>query len=707
MPRLILSLLALLGLHASLHSTVPLSEGEPITVSIQTGDFDNEINFTVENPPTLPQSAKDSLPYWSFFWEFGDGTFQSVDKLAEVSHVYPEVDSTATFTARVFLTPRYTTISQKPIKSELLTVNIVNLGTGWGEIVDSTSIENFVVLVPNQEPAFGHEVRFALQYQHSPEIPESKGGHIILLFNETAFELTPPFEFESESAQTHHDEKTMGKSAFRRETSIDPDIRSALLSQYGATFSEMKVWRYDEFTEDAHRNLFFSLQTADTVRELETDRFSIIAVIIPDSIAADSFPLKELEESPYFNRYEAEIKRSLDPNHLAVNMVMMLSNPVDKRLEYRVDFQNVGEASATTVSVAVDWPSYFDKESVEILEYSPLFTSDQQSLELAHVFEMDKKQENIVFYFRDIELRGTKEEPKPIKKLTKGHVIFSVKIDESIVEKKYDKDKLIKGYDIPAKISTRAYITFYGNTGKEDSLKTNRTYTALTMRRRYLSVGRNFVGQDISTIVNSNPFTSGFIDNATFGYGRTFAQVNKLSFNWDLQYNAFYTPQISNTNVDSLQMGNLDLSFGAYYSFGVPVIGLFKLGVGVGGTGILFADQGGKPAYRFWQFDSEPESSEYDPWGLLGYVELNKSFLRKTLELSVRYSTRYYPELSGQDAIMISYPQVILSYRLADSKADFLEQLNQEMNPGQLKEVNKKKEKEAEKAAKKEKKKKK
>lgn len=705
MIRLTLCLLALLGIQASLYSTIPLSEGEPLTVSIQTGDFDNEINFTVENPPSLPQSTKDSLPYWSFFWEFGDGTFQSVDKSAEVRHVYPEVDSAGSFTARVFLTPRYTTISQKPIKSELLSVNIINNGIGWAERIDPPTIENFVELVPNQEPAFGHEVRFALQYQQPKEVPDSKGGHIVLLFNEAAFELTPPFEFESESAQIHHGEKTKGKSAFKREENIDQGIRTSLLSQYGASFSEMKVWRYDDFTEEAHRNIFFSLQTADTVRELETDRFSIIAILVPDSMTADSFQIEDLEESPYFSRYEAEIKRSLDPNHISVNMVMMLSNPVDKRLEYRVDFQNIGEASATTVSVAVNWPSYFDKNSIEIIEYTPELRSDQQKLELSHVFETDKKKENIVFYFREIELRGTNEEPKPIKKLTKGHVIFSVKIDETIIEKKYDKNDLIKSYSLPSKIAARAYITFYGHTGKEDSLKTNRTYTALTMRRRYLSVGRNFVGQDINTIISTNPFTTGFINNATFGYGRTFAQVNKLSFNWDLQYNAFYTPQINATNVDSLQLGNLDLSFGAHYSFGVPVIGLFKLGLGVGGTGILYANQGGEADYRFWQFSSEPESSQYDPWGLLGYVELNKSFLRKTLELSVRYSTRYYPQIAGQKAVMISYPQVILSYRLADSKADFLESLNQEANPKQLKSVRKKEKKQAKKDAKKKKKK--
>ena len=684
----------------------PNSEGLPLQVRVTVGEKDNLIEFAVTNPPTLEQTAKDSLPYWSYFWEFGDGTFSSRDKDASMAHIYPEVDSSQTFSARVYLTPRYTSISAKPIKSEMITVTITKSGKGFAEIKGGESLEeSYVNLRPNQEPAFGHEIRFALQYEQPDTGVASRDGHLLLFFNEAAFELTPPFGYKEGETQVHAAEQTMSKAAFRRAGGINPDIRSALISQYGATFSEMKTWRYEGLADDGPRNLFFSLQTADTVRELETDHFSIIAIFVPDSLAAGEFPISDLEESPFFNRYEAEIKRSLDPNRLSVNMLMMLSNPVDKTLEYRIDFQNIGEASATTVKVAMNWLPYFDKNSVEILEFSPIETSDNQAMVIEPVFEMEKGEEKIAFYFRKIELRGTNEEPKPIKELTEGHVVFTVRISDDIVEAKYDKEDILKKFDLPNRISTRALITFYGNTGKEDSLKTNRIHTALSLRRRSISVGRNFVGQTFNSIFTNNPLTTGFINNASFGYGKNIGQVNKFNFNWELQYNAFNVPEVRNTNLDSLQLGHLDLNFNTQYSFGVPVVGLFRLGLGVGANALLYSNQGGRVDYRFWELGDNPDRNQYSPWGLQSYVELNKSLLQKRVEISLRYYARYYPTLASQQGQWLTYPQISLGYRLADSKKDLIEQMNLDPGAADRRKAEKKEEKKDKKQDKKDKKK--
>lgn len=569
------------------------------------------IRFKPVMPP-LMQRAGAPKAYYEYFWEFGDGSFS---KESNPLHVYARPgDYTVSLDAIAhYDTGKKAKKQKKPVKTAGALA-----GTAPGYIFDE-KLKQSVAMGANAQPKAEEEITCIISYRNNSFV--STDGKLHLFFNEKKY---PSEHFQFADARTHFGEisdplfsQTLpvytppmmdwtaipagshgGVSIAWTADFPDFSIVEDMLNIARGTYREEKAWRFIELAPGEKRNFFVSLaSTPNMVKDTH-------AFIHIEAIFAPTDPVVAPERFVM----EIEIVSAHDPNAIAVS-----DNRVNyrtfgnKKLDYKVQFQNNGKGPASTIEVKIEIPKGLDMARMRPTDWHPKCPICPKPPGNQSCLDTASSKNGLVFTFRNIYLPGSSQKDVSNRDSTKGFVKYRIEADK-------DMPKL--------SFSSRAKIVF----DKEPPVVTNFTKTRFKIGiSPGLKIGYNFVpdsskagyfflGASISPYKSWRIYPQ--IELLTGVKGQT-----ELPEQLFTSTDTFDTPGAPTRvfRIDSLVKGRQ-----GFVSFEVPFL-LRKnftkyFGVGVGGSVQIFFENGERTTQvreiRSTFFLNEPEISDttrYDP----------------------------------------------------------------------------------------------
>jgi PKD domain len=384
-------------------------------------------------PQCSPLTTTPGAPpaFYTYLWEFGDGTFS---KEESPLHVYQK---TGEYEVAFHATNHYDN-GKPPRKKQKKTVVNTAREAYSGLTPDAFDLPTrAVALKANREAKAEEELTCVFSYRNVGKMPSD--GRLFLFFNEKKYAAS---HFTFESARVHHGETTENRYG-RAETAPNAEteawtglrlnthplaaviwnpwkpavIVEQMLSEARGAFRAEHSWRFQKLEPGAKRNLFVTLLgTASMIKD--TSAILLIrAVFAPDDpvLSPEVFDLK------------LEIVASHDPNLIAVSDNRVNYRTLgQKKMDYTVRFQNNGEGPAKKVELTVEIPDGLNLAKMRPLEWYPKcpICSDKKPVPgcLDTLFEKNK----LVFVFNNIYLPGSRQKNISDYDSTKGFVRYRI-----------------------------------------------------------------------------------------------------------------------------------------------------------------------------------------------------------------------------------------------------------------------------------------
>ena len=409
----------------------------PITYDIQ-GSY---VTYGAEMPP-LNQIAGAPKAYYTYYWEFGDGSY-SFKK--NPTHRYKK---TGNYEAKLWATNNYD--NGKPPTSRPASVSISNISDQASADESSSFIkEENLILKRNREPIPDQEMVFITSYKNNNNYVSS--GKLYLFYNDAQFKND---NFILEDTRLHHNERIIPLNAisevltendnhtllassaqsFLQNTTLfaqDTTKRRNLpltLEESKALYRDYQVIAFDDMQPGEERNIFRTLKTTPEMIKDTSAMVTLRSVYVPDE-NFDNHAVKDTE---------MEIVTSHDPNKMSSNGWLMNYRFVRfKRLNFKVRFQNNGEGPANTIRLEADTPAMFDKSTLRIEGMYPDCPICPKKREVNYsCLDTILQKDNIIFQFNRIYLPGSEQKNVEEIDSTKGFVKYSMKFAKNFHKKK-------------------------------------------------------------------------------------------------------------------------------------------------------------------------------------------------------------------------------------------------------------------------------
>ncbi len=400
-------------------------------------DFKAEANgdvfeFTPIMPP-LMQKAGAPEAYWTYYWEFGDGSFSREEN---PSHIYALPGN---YMASLDATAHYDDGKRAKRKKKGLDSTKLPSGGAYGtaDVFDPKS-RQMIAMEANAPPKATEEITLVISYRNLGMVPTD--GRLHLFFNEKKF---PTRHFEFAEARTHFREypdnstsevlpldnsEALGftvlqiRSSGLANTNLSGDfppsiILEEMLNAARGTYRAENAWRFNNLKPDETRNIFVSLAcTPNMLRDTN-------AVIHLEAIFAPFDPVVPPEKYVY----EIEIVSSHDPNAIAVSDNRVNYRIVgSKKLDYKIQFQNNGEGPASTVEVKVDVPKGLKMGDMKPVDWYPKCPICPKAPDTRSCLDTASVDGALVFTFRNIYLPGSRQKDLDDRDSSKGFVKYRI-----------------------------------------------------------------------------------------------------------------------------------------------------------------------------------------------------------------------------------------------------------------------------------------
>jgi PKD repeat protein len=402
-----------------------------------------EINPSIENNKVkfgsalrpLRQVAGAPASFYSYFWEFGDGSY-SFEK--EPEHVYSD---TGTYDVRLYATNNYDD-GKKP-----------------GTRPRRVKVRSKTMLAANKQPAFfsgtgslemrtnqmakpGDDMVLLIGYRNAPGNAAPVSGSIMLLYNEKQFSSN---SFDIGDVRSYHRERQIsfdslmalsparydlypgnepGKSGWftagPAEAPETPDRQQLLqlLKKEMSLFRKNNIWRISDVQKGEEKFLFVSLNTLPEMIKDTNAVVTLTALFIPDD--------PSLETEKY--DLELQVVASHDPNK------MMLKNHKlnyrftgkNKDIVYKVRFQNTGKGPAKKVAVTVYLPGVMQATTVDLVDMKPKCNWCDSAYENQSCIDTLITNDSIQFVFKNIYLPGMQQEGVSDPDSTMGFIRYKL-----------------------------------------------------------------------------------------------------------------------------------------------------------------------------------------------------------------------------------------------------------------------------------------
>lgn len=429
---LLISLWSLLGNEANAQQilasdTIParlnyfISEGGTVK-------FDSELR-------ELRQVAGAPTPFYSYYWEFGDGNFSFLQK---PTHTYTD---SGLYRPRLYATNNYDDGNPPPTRPGSLKIKskpTVRTLIAQQNHPDFFKDKHSISLKPNRMPRPQEEMVVIVGYKNNiGNSPLAKSGTIALFYNDKEFEKD---NFKVADIRLHHNEtktnidqllqigalnnKNYNYYADRgpNNNSVSSSTASKLIQEQKALFRNSEAWKYNNLSTDEERFLFISLQTTPEMIKDTNAVVNLSAMLIPDD------PLADID----IFKLELQIVASHDPNKMIVKNKWMNYRFLSKQkvLTYKVKFQNTGKGPAKLVNIGVDIPDALDLSTLKIIDSSPKVILCDSAYSGQSCLDTVKKKDSINFVFRNIYLPGVQQQGVNDKDSTKGFIEYQIRFKE-------------------------------------------------------------------------------------------------------------------------------------------------------------------------------------------------------------------------------------------------------------------------------------
>ncbi|MBL7827796.1 MAG: PKD domain-containing protein [Saprospiraceae bacterium] len=393
----------------------------------------SQLSFSPIMPPLIQKPGAPKA-YWSYFWEFGDGSFSREEN---PKHTYAAAGD---FTVSLDAIAHYD--DGKKVKKKKKPVRagdsaMVDAGSPMNDVFDPKA-KQMLALYSYSKPRAEEEITLVISYRNLGIV--NTDGRLHLFFNEKKF---PNAHFSFVEARVHHGEVVDNSvsDATPNQTSpmfdwatldpthgagdvslVNPDPGSAtiiqqMLNNARGAYREEHAWRFNNLEAGEKRNVFVSLAgTPNMLRD--TNAFiHLEAVFAPfDPVVA-----------PERFEYQIEIVGSHDPNAIAVSDNLVNYRIVgSKKLDYKIQFQNNGEGPASKVEVKVEVPKGLKMNAMRPVDWYPKCPICPKTPTNRGCLDTLTLDDGFLFTFRNIYLPGSRQDDVDNRDSTKGFVKYNI-----------------------------------------------------------------------------------------------------------------------------------------------------------------------------------------------------------------------------------------------------------------------------------------
>lgn len=390
----------------------------------------NQVLFKSETPP-LNQIMGAPPASYSYFWEFGDGSYS---KAKEPIKVYKKKGE---YKVNLAVTNKYD--NGKPPATRPKTVAINENPINSTDEIASIETEGGFKLFNNREPSPEEEMVVVMSYQNLLDYVSN--GKLYLFYNDKEFKKK---NFELIETRTHFGEKEIVENriacaeefnnsyynlasiatypSFINSFSTDEENLEMSLMESKSLFSNVKILEFDGMNAKETRNVFFTFKTTPEMIKDTSATVKMRGIYVPDR-NYKNHKKKTLE---------MEIVTSHDPNKMSSNGTSINYRLVRlKTTNFKTRFQNDGEGPARTIRLETDIPEMFDKKTLKLVDSYPKCSICPKGENVTYsCIDTIIKKNQIYFTFKNIYLPGSNQ--KNVKEIdsTKGFVKYSMKFNK-------------------------------------------------------------------------------------------------------------------------------------------------------------------------------------------------------------------------------------------------------------------------------------
>ncbi|WP_418510622.1 DUF7619 domain-containing protein [Corallibacter sp.] len=394
------------------------------------------VEFTPETP-TLEQIAGAPKAFYSYYWEFGDGTYS---KEKNPKHTYK---ATGDYDIKFWATNNYDTGKPPTTRPKKISISQADSST-----LDEASMTEDFTLQRNREPMPNEEIAVIMSYRNY--LNYTTNGKLYIFYNEQKYKAN---NFEITDVRAHHGEKQISTEGFVYTNTIDNTENTLLASAENNLlqlkskpqdttiktnlpltleasklyYKDWNLFEFDNMKPNEERNLFFTMRTPQEMLKDTSAIISIRGVYVPDA-NYDNHKVKDME---------MEIVTSHDPNKMSSNGTFMNYRLVRfKTLKYKIKFQNNGEGPARTIRLETDIPEMLDKSTIEVKDMYPKCKICPKEEVRYSCLDTTFTDTQAIFTFKNIYLPGSEQKNVKEYDSTKGFVKYTIKFAKDFHKKK-------------------------------------------------------------------------------------------------------------------------------------------------------------------------------------------------------------------------------------------------------------------------------
>ena len=467
----------------------------------------NQATFASSLRPLQPIAGAPD-PFYSYYWEFGDGHFSFEEN---PKHVYRD---TGLFDARLFATNNYDDGKPPPLKPKPVRVGTRNTGYALDKNPAFFKQGGAIEMKVNRMPRPDEDMVLIMGYRNEGGAADMKGS-MILFYNEKQFRNNN-FDLSEERTYNNEQRSTIkAVTAFAPTGNLIPDSYvsgpstvsslettesfgekfTAMILAKQKLFRQNQVWRFNNLDAGEEKYFFITLHTTPEMLRDTNGIVQLTGMFVPDD------PNAMLEEYTL----ELQIVASHDPNRMMLRNRRMNYRFTGKKKEmtYTVRFQNTGRGPSRQVTVAVGVPHMLDARSLEILDQYPpcpnclTIVKSRQSC-----IDTIIRKDSIFFIFHNIYLPGLRQAGNRSPDSTIGFIKYRMHFNKELKKLPFESNAAIvfdnnkpiytnspKGYFKSGKSYGLAagYFNFFGkNRSNENYFSIGATLSPYAPYRRYL-----------------------------------------------------------------------------------------------------------------------------------------------------------------------------------------------------------------------------
>ncbi|RJE72925.1 PKD domain-containing protein [Reichenbachiella sp. MSK19-1] len=438
LPFLLLILSVVYGTASQAQSPIATDSLREANILIEQDQ--NKVKLSADTPPLI-QIPGAPEPFYTYFWEFGDGSY-SMDEAPEHTYENPGEQE-----VHLQVTNNYDNGKAPPSRPKKVTVN----QTSYEPVKDSV-YESFggIAMLKNREPVPNEQMVVTLRYENTSQ--QISSGKLYVYYNENKFRAD---NFKMVDVRTHHGERTIespmlsalfNSSDFQTDklwvgmgspaglyadgggdsTEHPPLIQTLDESEH--TFRDRLILEFGDMRPNEQRNFFMTLETTPDMLKDTSAIIKVRGIYVPDR-SSSAHKVEDLE---------MEITTSHDPNKMAVSDTRLNYRfAKNKKLKYKIRFQNNGEGPASKIRLDVDVPEHLDQSTLEVLDMHPPcpICPDGSMPITISCLDTIRGEKQMSFVFRNIYLPGSNQPGVSEYDSTKGFVKYKIALKKDVPKK--------------------------------------------------------------------------------------------------------------------------------------------------------------------------------------------------------------------------------------------------------------------------------